>query len=294
MKVYGKKITLFLIDGVPDGRIWCELSNWTGKAYKIPRMLLSSSSDRKELHKPGVYLLLGKNEENRFQVYIGEAENIFNRLKQHLSEKDFWHEVICFISKDDNLNKAHIKYLERKLFDWAKEAKKYEIVNSSQPSKPKISEADRAEIEEFGEIIKLLTNTLGHKVFEKIINREKSQENYVFKISGARGTDAYGVPTSNGFVVFKGSKIAQEAVRSFPATSAKLRNTLIESGIISEQDNGLIFTQDYEFTSPSAAAAVVMGRSANGLIEWKLENGTTLKEFELKNKDTERLKDEIS
>ncbi len=284
MKNFGKKITLFLIDGIPNGRITCELSNWTGKAYKIPRILLSDSSKRDELKKPGVYLLLGKNEEDNDAVYIGEAEVLFDRLKQHLAQKDFWNETIAFISKDENLNKAHIKYLESRLFEIAKKVKRYKIENGTTPTMSSISEADKAEMEEFIENIKMLTNTLGHKVFEEIrgnINRKSERE---FIIKAARGADAKGIPTSGGFVVFKNSKIATTTVPSYSKPFLQIREKLIKDDVLKKDNGSLIFVEDYEFSSPSTAAAIVMGRNANGLTEWKLKDGTTLKDYESKNK----------
>lgn len=117
---FGKTIKMFLIDGNPNGRLTCELSNWTGKAYKIPRTEVKICEDRQDLKSTGVYLLFGKNDEEQDQLYIGEAENVYTRLQSHLREKDFWTEVIVFISKDDNLNKAHIKYIENRLYQLAK------------------------------------------------------------------------------------------------------------------------------------------------------------------------------
>jgi len=284
MKNFGKKITLFLIDGIPNGRIACELSNWTGKAYKIPRIHLSDSSKRDELKKPGVYLLFGKDEENNDVVYIGEAEVLFDRLKQHLAQKDFWNETIAFISKDENLNKAHIKYLESRLFEIAKKIKRYKIENSTTPTMSSISEADKAEMEEFIENIKILTNTLGHKVFEEIrgdLNKKTMKE---FIIKAARGADAKGMPTSGGFVVLRDSKIATTTVPSYSKPFIQIRKKLKNDEILIEKNNSLIFVEDFEFSSPSTAAAIVMGRNANGLIEWKLKDGKTLKEYESENK----------
>ena len=121
----GKTIRQFLIDGQADGRWISELSNWTGKAYKIPRTYVNQCSDRKDLNNTGVYFLFGRDDEtDAEQVYIGEAENILSRIKQHLSEKDFWTECIVFISKDNNLNKAHIKYLENHLYILARDSKR--------------------------------------------------------------------------------------------------------------------------------------------------------------------------
>ncbi|WP_158701754.1 GIY-YIG nuclease family protein [Lentibacillus sp. Marseille-P4043] len=116
--VLGKTIKIFLIDGEPTGRMSAELSNWTGKAFKIPRNKIRDSKDRPELNGTGVYLLFGKDDEQyeTETAYIGEAEDVLKRLNQHLKEKDFWNEVIVLTNKDDNLNKAHIKYLEHHLY----------------------------------------------------------------------------------------------------------------------------------------------------------------------------------
>ena len=279
---FGKTIKIFLIEGDPNGRMTGELSNWTGKAFKIPRSKIKDCTDRPELTSTGIYLLFGRNEEGREQVYIGEAEIILKRLNQHLSQKDFWNETIVFVSKDENLNKAHIKYLENRLFDIATEAGRYKIENSVIPTRSSISEADRAEMEEYLENVKLLVNSLGHKVFDKK-REEKSlqkQQTEILSINAARGAEAFGELTSEGFLVLKGSRCSKSTVTSCPVSILKLREKLLAEGVLI--DNGLTysFTEDYIFGSPSTAAAVVMGRSANGLIEWKLKNGITLKEYE--------------
>lgn len=282
MRKIGKTIKMFLIDGEPNGRMTCELSNWTGKAYKIPRIHVKESVDREDLKNPGIYLLFGKNDEGKEVVYIGEAEVIIDRLKQHLSQKDFWNEVITFTSKDENLNKAHIKYLENQLFEIAKKTNRYELINSTTPTKSSISESDRAEMEGFMENIKLLTSTLGHKVFDEIRETKNvKQENKItFFIKSARNTNAKGIPTSGGFVVLKDSEISTSIVNSFKNSLKKLRTKLLDQKIILENGEKLIMAKDYEFSSPSTAASIVMGRSANGLTEWKLSTGKSLKEFE--------------
>lgn len=277
----GKTIKLFLIDGEPNGRITGELSNWTGKAYKIPRIKIKDSNDREELQNPGVYLLFGKNEEGKDQVYIGEAENIFKRLVQHLSAKEFWHETIIFISKDENLNKAHIKYLEKGLYETALKVNRYHV-NQNVPTKPSLSESDVAEMEAFMNNIKIIVNTLGHKVFEEKRETKTPQQRKktAFFIKATRGADASGEPTSDGFLVFKGSYAAKEIVKSLTPSFRRFRDQMIENGAISEGEGCYIFTEDYVFSSPSTAAVIVLGRNANGLTEWKMKDGTTLKQFE--------------
>jgi len=276
-----KTIKLFLIDGEPNGRITGELSNWTGKAYKIPRIKIKDSNDREELKNPGVYLLFGKNEEDKDQVYIGEAENIFKRLVQHLSAKEFWHETIIFISKDENLNKAHIKYLEKGLYETALNVNRYHV-NQNVPTKPSLSESDVAEMEAFMSNIKILVNTLGHKVFEekREIKTPQQQRKTAFYIKAARGADASGEPTSDGFVVFKGSKATLDTVKSITSNFKRFRDQLIENGTLKKSGECYVFTEDYVFSSPSTAAVIVMGRNANGLNEWKMQDSTTLKEYE--------------
>lgn len=283
---FGKTIKIFLIDGDPNGRMSCELSNWSGKAYKIPRVKIKDCTDRDDLTSTGVYLLFGKDEEGKDQVYIGEAESILKRLNQQLTSKDFWNEAIIFISKDENLNKAHIKYLENRLHDIAKVANRYKVDNSVIPTQSSISESDRAEMEEFIEYIKMLVNTLGHKVFDEKREFKPKQKQEIFSIKAARGADGQGEPTSDGFVVLKGSKAAGSTVTSMTSNFLTLRRKLIDEGVLVDKGEYLEFPDDYIFSSPSTAASIVLGRNANGLTEWKLKDGRTLKDFESNEKTT--------
>jgi hypothetical protein len=277
---FGKTIKIFLIDGEPNGRMSCELSNWSGKAYKIPRIKVKDCIDRSDLGSTGVYLLFGKDEEGKDLVYIGEAESILKRLNQHLNQKDFWHETIIFISKDENLNKAHVKYLENRLHNIAHSAKRYKVENSIIPTQSSISESDRSEMEEFIENIKMLVNTLGHKVFDEKREIKLKEVTDIFYLKGARGAEAIGEPTSDGFVAYKGSKATSSITNSMNFNLIKLREKLTYDAIFIDKVEFLEFSEDFLFSSPSAAAAIVMGRSANGLTEWKLKSGKTLKEFE--------------
>lgn len=281
---FGKTIRIFLIDGDSNGRMSCELSNWTGKAYKIPRIKVKDCTDRADLVNTGIYLLFGKDEAGKDQVYIGEAESILKRLNQHLTQKDFWHETIVFVSKDDNLNKAHIKYLENRLHEIARTTSRYKIENSITPTQSSISEPDRAEMEEFIDNIKLLVNTLGHKVFEEKRELKTKHKEDIFYIQAARGADAQGEPTSDGFVVLKGSKAARTEVNSMAPSFSNLRQKLVSEGVIVDRGEFFEFPEEYIFSSPSTAAIVVMGRSANGLTEWKQKDGKTLREFESSDK----------
>ena len=283
---FGKTIKIFLIDGDPNGRMSCELSNWSGKAYKIPRIKIKDCTDRDDLTSTGVYLLFGKDEDGKDQVYIGEAESILKRLNQQLTSKDFWNETIVFISKDKNLNKAHIKYLENRLHDIAKAANRYKVDNSIIPTQSSISESDSAEMEEFIEYIKMLVNTLGHKVFDEKREFKPKQKQETFFIKAARGADGQGEPTSDGFVVFKSSKAAGSTVPSTTQNFLILRQNLINQGVLIDRGEYLEFQDDYIFSSPSTASSIVLGRNSNGLTEWRLKDGKTLKDFETADRTT--------
>ena len=275
---FGKVIKLFLLDGTPNGRWICELSNWTGIAYKIPRSMVKESEVRKELSSPGIYFLFGYDEtSNKPLVYIGEAEDIIKRLKQHLEKKDNWTEAIAFISKDSNLNKAHIKYLEHQFYSFAKESARYAIDNNNTPTKSTVSEAEQAELEEFMYNAKILVNALGHKVFEKYTDNAANAQDTSMVFSLAVGTGkAHGMPTSDGFVLMKGSAIHKIASDSLNIGIRKKVDASRESGEIVDG----ILQCDKLFSSSSAAAAFAVGYSISGPQQWKNNKGETLKSIE--------------
>ncbi|SDL70562.1 protein of unknown function [Salinimicrobium catena] len=189
---------------------------------------------------------------------------------------------MVFVSKDENLNKAHIKYLESRLHEIAVKVNRYDLENGNVPPRSTISESDQAEMEEFLENIRLLVNALGYKIFEELRKDQTVEEqiNNTFYINAARGANAKGQMTNEGFVVLKDSEIASTITNSFPQNWVKFRQSLIDDNIIVEVNNKFVLIEDHLFSSPSAAAAIVMGRSANGLTEWKLKDGRILKAVE--------------
>jgi len=146
-----KTIKIFLVDGEPNGLKTAELSNWVGQAIVIPRNKLKDIKQRPDCNKPAIYFLVGKENEEALlsTTYIGEAENLWNRLITHDSSKDFWFTAIAFVSKDNNLTKAHVKYLESKCIEIATRVKRYNLENGAKSVLPTLSEADIAEMEEF-------------------------------------------------------------------------------------------------------------------------------------------------
>ena len=268
-----------IFDSNPNGRIMCELSNRNGRVYKVSRNDLGEFANRPDAENTGVYFLFGKDEENNDTVYIGEAEHMLTRLKQHLKSRNYWNDCVVVLSKDNILNKAHVKFLENKFYQLAVDSKRSTVINTNTPTCSSISEFDESMLEEFIENSKLLVNTLGYKVFDKIDTRtlEKSDEHKVFFIKAARGANAKGLLVTDGFLVTKGSFIADSTTPSMSKPLIKLREKLLEKNIV---DANYKFTTDYIFTSPSLAAAIVMGRNANGRTEWKTKQGKSIKDIE--------------
>jgi hypothetical protein len=164
----GFSIRFFLPDGTPDGMKVVEKSNWIGRAIVCPRSKFADLRERLKFKKTGIYLLIGQdNPDEPPTAYIGEGDPVGDRLIQHQKLKDFWSSVVFFTSKDDNLNKAHVQYLEARLVALAKQAKRCNLEDGTAPTLPSLSEADRSEMEEFLEHTLQIYPALGVSIFQK-------------------------------------------------------------------------------------------------------------------------------
>lgn len=276
-------VKIFLAEGDPASVRTAEISNWTGKAVAGPRSQLELVLKRDEATKPGVYFLTGINPETGKQrVYIGEAEVIRSRIKSHL-DRDFWKTIIFFVSKDENLTKAHIKYLEGKLIEMTKVADRFELENTNS-SGSHLPESDAADMNVFLAKVEQLLPVLGQDFLKPITKFTASPKKSDLLTCTIKKVKATGRPTENGFLVLKGSEAVlteRPSVKKYPYPSI-VRAQLISEGVLTKQSDRLVFTKDYEFSSPSAAASVIHGGHANGLREWKDANGVSLKELEQK------------
>jgi len=270
-------IKIFLPGGDPDGLRTIEKSNWSGAGIVIPRALMHDAKTRRELTRTGVYVLSGPAEESGLpRVYVGEGDPIRPRLEQHASKKDFWTTCIAFTSKDENLNKAHVQFIESRLITLAAQAKRCLLDNGNQPALPSLSESDAADAECFLAEILLCCPVLGLSVFTVAAAISPSGRQLFIT---AKGIKAQGMETAEGFVVRADSGVVKGETTSLQDWCRRIRATLLENGVLKESGDHLIFTQDYAFNSPSAAAAIVQGRNANGRTDWKDKSGKTLKEI---------------
>ena len=280
--VYRKTIELFLVNGTADSLIIAELSNWNGKAIKIPRIEVSSYN-RDDITQAGVYFLFCKEDDGSDSVYIGEAENIKERLVQHLrdyqSEKEtyYWSTAVVFIGRD--LNKALIRYLENRFVEIARASKRYLVLTKNTYRYTVMKESQVAVMEEFVDNVKILINALGYKVLEPFVQMDASttsvDDELLYIKSGS--VNATGKVTTEGFVVFAGATVNEKmALKSLSPGMLKQRQKLFDSSKV----ENLNTTEDILFSSSSAAADFILGYSASGPRTWKTKDGKSLKEIE--------------
>ena len=278
----GKTIQIFLPDGNPRSVKIAEITSRTVQAILIPRSKLDYASTRDELNNVGVYFLIGiPDEELKPMIYVGEAEDCLKRLKQHNQNKDFWTDALVIVSKTKNFTKTHIKYLEWYCLDVAQTVGRYNLENTSLPSRPFISEPMEADLLDNFDTIKTLVATFGYPIFDQI--KKPPQKDIL--ICKGKSAFAEGEYTEDGLIVFKGSKCNLKETRTAGTWVIGMRRKLIEIGVLIKEDEVYKFTADLIFSSPSAAASVVLARRANGWLEWKNKEGKTLDELKRRSAD---------
>ncbi len=269
----GKTISIYIPDGNARSIKICDIDNSILQAIFIPRNKLKEASKLNELNQQGIYFLIGGSDEDlKPTIYIGEAEKLINRLNQHNINKEFWNKAICFISVKKNLNKAHVKFLENYCWNKAKEINKCNVETST-PAKTNLTNSEKDLVLNIYDDLKILISTLGYPILEETKKEKKN-------IFVCKGKDAWaeGEYSEDGFIVFKGSKANLLEVTSAEERLKRFRQKLILSGILKNKGNILVFTEDYTFTSPSAASDVVLARSSNGWTSWKDKDGKNLDE----------------
>lgn len=280
---YGKSIELFLANGTADSLITAELSNWNGKAIKIPRIEVSDCK-RDDIKGAGVYFLFCKEEDDSDSVYIGESETIQERLNQHIrdynadKEKFYWTTAVIFLGRD--LNKALIRYLEDRFVQIARDCKRYKVLTKNTYGKTVMKESQTAAMEEFIDNVRILINALGYKVLEPTVHNDLSStvddETLFLNLGNAFGK---GMVTTEGFVLFAGAVLNEKtSEKSLSKGAATLRRKHLASNKVKD----FVTTEDILFSSSSAAADFVTGYSVSGPATWKNAAGVTLKELEAK------------
>ena len=294
MEKRSKNINMFLMDGEVTGKIKCTLSNWTGVIYKIPRIQLGDLKSRDEMKQSGIYFLFGRDEDKQKDVtYIGQAttrkngEGVLLRIQEHTRDThaDYFNDVIILTTQNNSFGPTEISYLENKFTQLAKEAGRYIVKNSNDPNPGNVTEEKESELDEIVENTLMIIGTLGYRVFvpmtKKVsqdltdnhstylyLKRKTKKSNKVIEATCER--------TTEGFVVLDGSQVEIKDSPYLPASLKEMRQNLIASRVI--QDG--VLKEKQLFSSPSYAAAFLLGMQTNGRTDWKNRDGRTLKELE--------------
>lgn len=294
MEKRSKNINMFLMDGEVTGKIKCTLSNWTGVIYKIPRIQLVDLKSRDEMKQSGIYFLFGRDEDKqKDMIYIGQAttrkngEGVLLRIQEHTRDThaDYFNDVIILTTQNNSFGPTEISYLENKFTQLAKEAGRYIVKNGNDPNPGNVTEEKESELVEIIENTLIIIGTLGYRVFvpmtKKVsqdltdnhstylyLKRKTKKSNKVIEATCER--------TTEGFVVLEGSQVEIMDSPSLPASLKEIRQNLIASQVI--QDG--VLTEKQLFSSPSYAAAFLLGMQTNGRTDWKNQDGRTLKELE--------------
>ena len=288
MNHFKRTVTVFLMDSDPAKRIKCHVEGTTCVAFKINREDLNKSEDRKELKQSGIYFLFGGTSDDSAKevVYVGQASvrknggGLLTRLLEHdrNPKRNYWNEAVVFTTTDDSFGPTEISYLENYFCNLAKKANRYIVQNENDPSIGNISEEKQSTLEEFVYNAKLILGILNYRVFIPLIEKTEvdNADDILFYIRRKRKNGnlitAEGRKTRDGFVVLKGSYISESELLRIPSKIRRMRS-------VAKIDNHRILQEDLVFTSPSYAAAFVVGGNANGLTDWKTESGLSLKEI---------------
>ncbi len=285
MEQLGKTIRIYLANGKPSGVKIAEIINWTGRVFVCPKANLDKLARQEDVKRPGIYVLVGDDPEHlsKQRVYIGETDNVFTRLKNHLDEdQDYWTQTVVIVSKDENLTKAHVGYLESRLIELAEQTDYAFIENKKGSSPNPLPQPDIDNMEYFLEQLKIILPILGFnflKPRQKInLDQKFSSPTFILESVGAK---AKAKEIDEEFIVLKRSTARIKGAESWESY-VDLREQLVEENklSLSEEEGYYIFTENVAFNSPSAAAAVICATNINGPITWKIEGSNkTYKEW---------------
>lgn len=280
------------MDGDVTGRIKCTMPGWSGLAYKIPRIYLDKCKDREQLKQSGVYFLFGKNNFDEDAVYIGQAgirkngEGVLFRVAEHLKDDFYFNEAVMFTTSGNSWGPTEISYLENKFTNLAIDTNRYKVQNGNDPNPGNVTEEKEAELEIYVEQFKIMLGVLGYRIFVPLVKTpesvvEEHDDELILGLSrkikrSQRNIEAYCKRTNEGFVVLAGSQIEETDSGFIPDVIKELRERCKQNNEIKDG----VLTRNYLFKSPSYAASFVLGMTTNGKVDWKTEDGTSLKMIE--------------
>lgn len=282
-EIFGRTIQLFLVDGKPTGLRKATIHGWTGMLFVSGASAFGALTAREEVDRTGIYILAGPDPDQagRTRVYVGSGNSVAERIRQSALKREFWETAITVTTSDDDLSKGHAEYLEARLIEPTHQAGRVALDNGTQPEtgRRRLPEADRANMEQFLANLKIILPVIGLDMLkpqpravsetQKPVSERTSGE-VQFEIRHKSGVTATAVEEDGEFIVLEGSE-ALNGTGFVLQSYGGLKQKLIEDAVLVPSGDKLKFTRPWSFSSPSAAAAVVLDRNSNGRIEWKVK-----------------------
>ncbi|WP_308918131.1 GIY-YIG nuclease family protein [Jannaschia sp. LMIT008] len=301
---HGRTIQVYLVDGTAAGLRKVTIHGWTGIVLVSGSATFEALRRREEADRAGVYVLAGPDPRGRGTLaYIGSANSVSERISQSADQRGFWETAYAVTTSDDGLSKGHVEYLEARLIEVADEAGRVILDNSTKPdtSRRRLPEADRANIEQFLDNLRVVLPVAGLEMLKPKPKAAREVEIYpeqrvagevIFELVHKSGVEAKAVEEGGEFVVMEGSQALVDTGLVSHLASSKLKESLLQAGVLRRiRDDLLLFAAPHAFSSPSAAAALVLDRVANGRREWRVQGtGCTYGEWQ----ETEAAKNEAA
>lgn len=283
-EAFGRTIQLFLVDGTPNGLRKATIHGWTGLTFVATGTTFAALTARPELDRTGIYILSGPDAEavGGTRAYIGSANSVRERIRQSAQQREFWETAIAVTTSDDDLSKGHVEYLEARLIQMATEANRVTLDNGTSPAgqRRRLPEADQANMEQFLANLKIILPVVGLDLLKpqpRAVTQastpveQRTVSDVKFEIRHKSGIYANAVEEDGEFIVLEGSRALTDQGYVMQSYAA-LKQNLVSTGVlVPAQDGRLTFAKPYSFSSPSAAAAVVLDRNSNGRTEWKVK-----------------------
>lgn len=291
----GRTLKLYLVDGTASGVITAELGVSSVRALVASRTALPELVQRDEASRTGVYLLVGPDpsDPGRNLVYVGEGDQVRTRLTNHDADesKDFFTRAVFIVSKDENLTKAHGRYLESRIINAIKVAGRAKLVNGTAPPFKGLPEPEIADMERVLDEVEILLPVLGFDVLRSAGQEtaavsappvlelteiaqpiEVGRPTEVTFRADVKKASAIATEKAGEFVVLAGSTAYKTYNQSLPKPLKNLHASLQENGALVPDENPALlrFAKDVSFGSPSAASSLIGGYSDSGPRTWKV------------------------
>lgn len=282
-ETFGRTIQLFLVDGKPTGLRKATIHGWTGLLFVSGASAFGDLTARAEVDRTGVYILSGPDPDKPgvTRVYIGSGNSVSERIEQSAKKRDFWETAITVTTSDDDLSKGHAEYLEARLIRVTTQAGRVTLDNGTQPDtdRRRLPEADVANMEQFLANLRIILPVIGLDMLKpqpRAVTQvakpadDRTAEEVHFEIRHKSGVQATAVEEDGEFVVLEGSE-ALIGTGYVQQSYGGLKDKMIaESALVPHAEDRMRFAKPWPFSSPSAAAAVVLDRNSNGRLEWKV------------------------